>query len=105
MNLWLPYSFRSGIVGLPAAPWHIAYEFPLSREIALTPPLILASASPRRRDLLARLGVPFTIVPSDVPEQPEHDEVAADFARRVACEKAVKVARLHPDAVVLAADT
>ncbi len=68
-------------------------------------PLILASASPRRRQLLQRLGVPFEIVPSDIPECQETGESAADFAMRVAREKAAEVARHHPDAIVLGADT
>jgi len=68
-------------------------------------PLILASASPRRRDLLGEAGVVFEVVPSDVPEQPAPGESAEGFARRVAREKALDVARRRPDAWVLAADT
>jgi septum formation protein len=71
----------------------------------MTPRLVLASASPRRRELLAQLGVPFDIVPSDVPEIPAADETPEVFARRVAHDKAVEVARQCPDATILAADT
>jgi septum formation protein len=67
--------------------------------------LVLASASPRRRELLAQLGVPFDIVPSDVPEIPAPNESAEAFARRVAHEKAMEVARRYPNAATLAADT
>jgi septum formation protein len=67
--------------------------------------LVLASASPRRRELLAQLGVPFDVVVSDVPETAEAGESPEEFARRVAREKAAEVACGCPDALVLAADT
>jgi septum formation protein len=67
--------------------------------------LVLASASPRRRELLAQLGVPFDVVVSDVPETPAPGESAEAFARRAARDKATEVARRHPGALVLAADT
>jgi septum formation protein len=67
--------------------------------------LILASASPRRRELLAQLGVPFEVVTSDVPETPAPAELPAAFAQRVAHDKAAEVARRCPGALVLAADT
>lgn len=70
------------------------------------PELILASASPRRRELLGRLGVDFTVVPSDVDEwAPERHPRAERLARHLARQKALAVATSHPDAVVLAADT
>ena len=67
--------------------------------------LILASASPRRRELLGQLGIPFDVVPSDVPEVAEPGESPADFARRVARAKASDVAHGRPGAFVLGADT
>jgi septum formation protein len=67
--------------------------------------LILASASPRRRALLQQLGFTFAVVPSDVPETPHPGEAPAAFARRIARAKATAVARRHPGAVVLGADT
>jgi len=67
--------------------------------------LILASASPRRRELLTQLGVPFEVVTSDVPEVPAPAESPAGFAQRVAHDKAAEVARRCPGALVLAADT
>jgi len=54
---------------------------------------------------LAAAGVDFRIVPSAVPEVPEEGERPEAFARRVAGEKALDVARRHPGAIVLAADT
>jgi septum formation protein len=68
-------------------------------------PLILASASPRRRELLRSVGVPFDVIPSDVPEDPLSGEQCDAFARRVARDKAVEVARRRPGAFVLGADT
>lgn len=67
--------------------------------------LLLASGSPRRRELLAQVGVPFEVVASDVPETPEPEETPAAFACRAARDKAAEVARRCPDADVLAADT
>ena len=68
--------------------------------------LILASASPRRLDLLARIGVvPDAIVPADVDESVPRGELPRDHARRLAREKAVAVAKAHPEDLVLAADT
>lgn len=67
--------------------------------------LILASASPRRRELLAGLGVPFEVVVAAVVE---HEEAATDPRVMVAHNAALKsewVAERHPDALVLGADT
>ncbi len=66
--------------------------------------LILASASPRRRDLLARLGPPFEVDPAEVDED-LHGAPPVRLARRLATVKARAVAARHPDATVLAADT
>jgi len=67
--------------------------------------LILASASPRRRELLAQLGIPFEVVVADVTE---HEDPATDPRVMVAHNAALKadwVASREPDAVVLGADT
>jgi len=70
------------------------------------PRLILASASPRRLDLLARLGLtPDAIDPADIDETPLKAELPTDHARRLAASKAAATAARHPGAVVLAADT
>lgn len=69
------------------------------------PPLILASASPRRRELLASSGIAFQIVPSAVDEQAQPGEWAQTYVRRLALAKAEAVAHTYPDAIVLGADT
>ena len=68
--------------------------------------LVLASASPRRLDLLARIGVvPDAVVPADVDESVPRGELPRDHALRLAREKAAAVAGAEPGALVLAADT
>jgi septum formation protein len=69
------------------------------------PPLVLASASPRRRWLLEKLGRSFDVDVPDIDEVARPDERPDAFAQRMADEKAAAVARRHPDAWVLAADT
>ena len=69
-------------------------------------PLILASASPRRRELLAHLGRPFSVLVADIDETPLAGEGAVEMALRLACGKARAVASHAPaDALILAADT
>jgi len=68
--------------------------------------LILASASPRRLDLLARIGVvPDAVVPAEIDESVQNGELPRDHALRLAREKAEAVAEREPAALVLAADT
>ena len=68
------------------------------------PTLILASASPRRRELIARLGLaPDAIAPADIDETPAKGELPRDYARRMAREKAQAAA--SADGFVLAGDT
>ncbi len=70
------------------------------------PELVLASASPRRVELLALVGIiPDRIDPADIDETPLKDETPPRLAARLASEKARAVAERSPDAVVLAADT
>jgi septum formation protein len=72
------------------------------------PDLVLASASPRRRELLERMGLVLEVVPADVDETPQPEERPIDYARRVAGAKCDTVAdRLSPDRslAVLGADT
>lgn len=67
---------------------------------------ILASASPRRLDLLAQLGIrPDHVVPSDIDETPGKGELPRPYAARLAREKAQAVADQHPGCIILAADT
>ncbi|RKH09962.1 septum formation inhibitor Maf [Corallococcus sp. CA053C] len=67
--------------------------------------LVLASASPRRKDLLAQLGLSFTVAAADIDETPMAGEIARNYVHRLAVEKARTVAVRHRDAWVLAADT
>ncbi|PZP63375.1 MAG: septum formation inhibitor Maf [Pseudoxanthomonas spadix] len=70
--------------------------------------LFLASQSPRRAELLARLGLAFEPLPLEIPEQRRPGEAALDYVRRVALEKAqagLDRVREREDAVVLGADT
>jgi septum formation protein len=69
-------------------------------------PLVLASASPRRRDLLAQIGwAPDGIDAPDIDETPLRRELPAALALRLAVAKRDAVCSRHPDAFVLAADT
>ncbi|HLL05585.1 MAG TPA: Maf family protein [Myxococcaceae bacterium] len=67
--------------------------------------LVLASASPRRRDLLTQLGLRFTVAAADLDEAPLPSEAANVYVRRLAQEKARAVATRFPTSWVLAADT
>jgi septum formation protein len=68
-------------------------------------PLVLASSSPRRRDLLGQLGLVFDIDAAEVDEDPLVGEEPVGLVRRLAAAKAWAVALRRPEAVVLAADT
>jgi septum formation protein len=68
-------------------------------------PLVLASASPRRKQLLEMLGIPVRVVPSHIPEVPGVDEAPLAYAARLAREKAQSVARATGAPLVLGADT
>lgn len=67
-------------------------------------PLILASSSAYRRGLLARLGLPFTVESPGVDEATSPSEAPAARAARLAREKALAVARRHPEALVIGSD-
>ena len=67
-------------------------------------PLILASTSPYRRELLARLSSDFDVQAPGVVETPRAGETPADTAQRLALEKALAVAARHPDALVIGSD-
>ena len=70
----------------------------------IVPKLVLASASPRRRELIARLGIePMQVVGADIDETPRKGELPRDYAVRMAREKAEAAA--DPEAFVLAGDT
>lgn len=69
------------------------------------PPLFLASSSPRRRDLMALLGIEVSVESADIDETLRDHEPPADYAQRLSREKALTVSARHPDAIVIAADT
>jgi septum formation protein len=68
-------------------------------------PLILASASPRRQELLRSAGVPLEVIPSRIEENGIRGEGYTEHVRRLARAKAMEVAELHPGRWILAADT
>lgn len=67
--------------------------------------IILASASPRRSELLRSAGIPFTVQPADIDEAPLAGEFPRECAERLAREKALAVFRNNPQQCVLGADT
>jgi septum formation protein len=68
--------------------------------------LILASASPRRLQLLGQMAVvPKAVIPAEIDETPQKAELPRDYAARIAREKASKIARDYPQDMILAADT
>lgn len=67
--------------------------------------LILASASPRRKQLLAQIGVPVEVCSADIDEAVREAENAEEYVLRMATEKAQAVAARYPQRTVLAADT
>ncbi len=67
--------------------------------------IILASASPRRRELLGQIGVQFTVCPVDIDETPLADEQPGAYVQRIAAKKSAAVAPNTEKLPVLAADT
>ncbi|HZM63602.1 MAG TPA: Maf family protein [Candidatus Saccharimonadales bacterium] len=68
-------------------------------------PVILASQSPRRKELLAQMGVQFTVLPSQFEEHLDHARPIEEVAIELALGKAHDVAKKHPKAIVIGADT
>ena len=71
----------------------------------IEPRLILASASPRRAQLLKQIGVEFELAPSQVQEWPHPDEAPSDYITRIARAKVIAVARKREAGLVIGADT
>jgi septum formation protein len=71
----------------------------------MTASIILASASPRREELLEGIGIKFDVVPSDVDEDSLGGEIPRDHVLRLSKKKGVAVSRVNPNAWVLGADT
>ncbi len=67
--------------------------------------IVLASASPRRSELLESAGISFSVVPADIPEEPLPGEPPPDHVLRLATEKALVVARTVPGDIFIGADT
>lgn len=69
-------------------------------------PILLASGSPRRQELLRNLGIQFDIMPSNVEEVVELvDKDFADYVQKLAVKKAAAVSEMHKEALIIAADT
>lgn len=69
------------------------------------PRVVLASSSPRRRELLTLIGIPHTVAPADIDESVLDGEIPHAHAERLAREKAQVIAQREGDAVVIGADT
>jgi septum formation protein len=69
------------------------------------PPLVLASQSPRRAELIGRLGLQFETLPADIDESYFSGETPSQHAERLSREKAQKIAGERPDALVVGSDT
>jgi septum formation protein len=72
---------------------------------AVTPRVVLASSSPRRRELLTLVGIAHEVMPADIDESYLRGETPPAHAERLARGKAAKIAAIAPDAVVIGADT
>src|SRR4030095_13017519 len=72
---------------------------------AIQPRIILASASPRRAELLRQIGVEFELAPSQIEERPHPDEAPGDYITRIARAKVIAVARERDAGLVIGADT
>ena len=67
--------------------------------------IILASSSPRRKDLLTRMGVDFTVIASDIPEPIDQSRDPRENAKELSLAKAKHIAEQYPDAYVIGSDT
>jgi len=70
-----------------------------------TRPIILASASPRRKELLEKIGLKFTVDPTEFPEEMRTDLRPEGLAKAISMGKAMAAARKHPGSIIIAADT
>ncbi|MBT3216092.1 MAG: septum formation protein Maf [Candidatus Marinimicrobia bacterium] len=68
-------------------------------------PIILASESPRRKQLLDQIDIKCTVIPSEIEEEKPKRENPMDYAVRLASAKASAIAKTHPDGLVIGADT
>jgi len=77
----------------------------LTMKIMTNHQIILASESPRRKELFGKLGIPFDVQPSSVNEEVEGEHTPEEFALSIAKLKATAIAEKNPHAVVIGADT
>ena len=77
----------------------------LAYTIKMTKPLIWASGSPRRKELLSQLGYTFSVVKTDVEECRQSGESAFDYVSRLSKDKAMAAVVLEPNSVVIGSDT
>ncbi len=80
-------------------------SYPSLHKLAATFPLLLASQSPRRRELLANLGIKFDIAQADVDEAFLLSELPSEVAIRLAAAKSLKVSSIYPEKLVIGCDT
>ncbi|HWP80286.1 MAG TPA: Maf family protein [Candidatus Acidoferrum sp.] len=73
--------------------------------MVLTLPIVLASASPRRRELLSGLGLAFEVAAADIDEEAVTAPTPQELVKELALQKARAVAKVRPDALVIGADT
>lgn len=71
----------------------------------MTNRVVLASSSPRRRELLEKSGLKFTVDPTEMDEKLEGEVSPEELARSISLEKASAAAHRHPDSIIIAADT
>jgi len=76
----------------------------MSSSLQTEPPLILASSSPYRRELLSRLRLPFSIAAAHLDESPHTGETPQDLVRRLAEEKAQALANRYPQHLIIGSD-
>lgn len=67
--------------------------------------IILASQSPRRKNLLEAMNIPFQVIPSQIAEHPPMGELPGAYSARLALEKAMQVGESNPDHLIIGADT
>ena len=70
----------------------------------MKPKLILASASPRRKVILEKLQIPFSIIPADIDESTRDNETPSQYVERLSIEKAQKISMQFPEAFVIGSD-
>ncbi len=81
-----------------------AFLIPSKVKRTVSRPIILASSSPFRRELLQRLHLDFSSISPDIDETRLEGEIASNYVTRLAVEKARKVANEHPEAIVIGSD-